>query len=47
MGKDDDSKRRDDGGKHSDKEEQRRETDGHRPINPDTVREPPPGKHGR
>ena len=45
MGKDIGDK--DSGSKHRDKEQDRQDTNGHRPINPDTVREPPPGKHGR
>ncbi len=33
--------------KHRDKEGEQRDTDGQRPINPDTVREPKPGKRGQ
>lgn len=41
MGKGDD-------GKHEDEEEKRRQADGHltRPIDPETPREPKPGKRG-
>ncbi|MGH3885706.1 MAG: hypothetical protein ACRDSZ_03905 [Pseudonocardiaceae bacterium] len=48
MGRGDDDARRDEqGDKHRDKEQDKRDTDGHRPINPDTVREPKPGKRGK
>jgi hypothetical protein len=35
--------------KHGDKEQEKRDTDGQptTPINPDTVREPKPGKRGQ
>jgi hypothetical protein len=36
-----------DGDKHRDKEQEKRDTDGHRPIDPDIVREPKPGKRGQ
>lgn len=35
------------GDKHGDKEQEKRDTDGQRPIDPDTVREPKPGKRGQ
>ncbi|MGH4007797.1 MAG: hypothetical protein ACRDTH_06490 [Pseudonocardiaceae bacterium] len=35
------------GDKHRDKEQEKRDTDGQRPIDPDTVREPKPGKRGK
>ena len=37
----------DNSGQHRDKEQEKRDTDGHRPVDPDTVREPKPGKRGR
>lgn len=43
----DGNKHRDDSNKHRDKEQEKRDTDGHKPINPDTVREPKPGKRGK
>jgi hypothetical protein len=36
-----------DDSKHGDKEQEKRDTDGQGPINPDTVREPKPGKRGQ
>lgn len=33
--------------KHRDKEREKRDADGQRPINPDTVREPKPGRRGQ
>lgn len=36
-----------DDNKHRDKEQEKREGDGKRPIDPDTVREPKPGKRGQ
>lgn len=37
-----------DDSKHRDKEQEKRDTDGHKgPIKPDTVREPKPGKRGK
>jgi hypothetical protein len=36
-----------DGGKHRDKEQEKRDTDGQGPIDPDIVREPKPGKRGQ
>jgi len=36
-----------DSDKHRDKEQEKRDTDGHRPIDPDIVREPKPGKRGQ
>ncbi len=35
------------GDKHRDREREKRDTDGQGPINPDTVREPKPGKRGK
>lgn len=35
------------GGKHEDKDPKKSDTDGSGPINPDTVREPKPGKRGK
>lgn len=34
-------------GQHRDREQEKRDTDGHRRVDPDTVREPKPGKRGR
>jgi hypothetical protein len=39
--------KKDDGDKHRDKEQEKRDTDGQGPINPDIVREPKPGKRGQ
>lgn len=36
-----------DGGQHRDKEQEKRDTDGQGPIDPDIVREPKPGKRGQ
>ena len=49
MGIDDDKDRKDDGGRHENEEEKRREGDGQptRPIDPDIIREPKPGKRGQ
>jgi hypothetical protein len=45
--KDDKDDKDEDGDKHRDKEQEKRDTDGHRPIDPDTVCEPKPGKRGQ
>jgi len=34
-------------GQRRDREQEKRDSDGHRPVDPDTVREPKPGKRGR
>lgn len=49
MTKDDRDKPDKGGGKHENEEEKRREGDGQPtgPIDPDTIREPPPGKRGQ
>lgn len=44
---DDDATSDEGGDKHRDKEQEKRDTDGQGPINPDTVREPKPGKRGK
>ncbi|MGH3903678.1 MAG: hypothetical protein ACRDTE_05720 [Pseudonocardiaceae bacterium] len=36
-----------DDNKHRDKEQEKRDTDGQRPIKRDTVHEPKPGKRGK
>ena len=43
----DDNRSNKQGDQHRDKEQDKRDTDGHRPIDPKTVREPKPGKRGK
>lgn len=45
--KEDDAMSHKDDSKHRDKEREKRDADGQRPIDPDTVREPKPGKRGQ
>jgi hypothetical protein len=48
--RDDDGKHRDhnrDDGKHRDQNRERQDRDGQKPVDPRTLREPPPGRHGR
>lgn len=49
MAKDDRDRHDRDGGRHENEDEKRRERNGQPagPIDPDTIREPPPGKRGR
>lgn len=44
---DDQEDKNKDGGQHRDKEQEKRDTDGQGPIDPDIVREPKPGKRGQ
>jgi hypothetical protein len=41
------NRRGNEGSQHRDKDQEKRDTDGQGPIDPDTVREPKPGKRGK